>query len=68
MAQIAMLRQGGFGGVRFADKVRSREPARDRSPTGAFRRSGGVRRLIPGNDAQRAERAAGAPAKLRDMP
>ena len=79
MAQIAMLGQGGFGGVRFADMVRNRGPARYCSPNDAIRRRGGVWRPAPdsgradanrrhaGNDAQWAEQA-GMSAELRDMP
>lgn len=67
MVQLAMLVQGGFGRVRFANMVRNRESARHCSPTGAFRRRGGVQRPTSGNGAQSAERA-GMPAELRGMP
>ena len=69
MAKIAMLGQGGYGGLRFANMVRYPDPARDCDPNVIVLRDGSaVRRHIPakghadinrrqvGNDARRAER------------
>ena len=43
MVQNAMLVQGGFGGVSFANMVRNREPARHGNQNDAFHRKGGIR-------------------------
>ena len=46
MAKIAMLGQGGYGGMRFANMVRYPDPARDCDPNVIVLRDGNAVRDI----------------------